>query len=359
MPSTKDDEKTPLLDERKRAQAAKGLWAAIGGVTMIYHGTVSHLTGIPPDLTVSPAALGVVMLAVVQRQEDAVNRILDDPPRNDYLTPTKAKSRRYLAGQLGVGDLALATDNAAIAILHYTAYLEATVRADERGQGARRSGDDVVAEEREYEAGVFIERARAANVAKAEALNDLSLAWARFAIESPAGAQATEVPHLPVGGRGSAVGRSRLVAGDLGLDRQMEAAARSVQEIGGEEGKAADGLVLAAVEQTLSWSADSLKFYADARSSLASDLVVRQRQRDARTRSMDELEAENLALAGALADWRRGDLTNARRSVEEIASRVDLQDRLRLPSAPLLEEARESEPRGLPPGRGGSDSEEN
>jgi hypothetical protein len=358
VPSTKDDEKRPLLLERKKAQAAKGMWAAIGGLTVIYHGAISHLTGVPPDLTVSPAALGVVMVAVVQRQEDGVNQILDDPPRDDYLTPTKAKSRRYVIGRLGVGDLALAVDNAALAILHYTAYLEATVRADERGQGARLAGDEVAAADREYEAGVFIERARAANVSKAGALNDLALAWARFGTAPRVGGEPTADPNASRGSSGAAVGRSRLVVKDLGLDRQITAAARSVEEAGGKEVGTLDELVLSTIDQTLGWSAASLEFYADARSNLAAELVAQRRRQGERTRSVAEVEFENEGIERGLADWRRGDIDGAWKTFEEISERVDLYYRLRGPSVPLLEDAREPGTRGLRPARGRNDSEE-
>lgn len=355
MPSTKDDEKPPLLDERKSAQNAKVLWAAIGGAATLFHGTVSHLTGIPSDLTVSPAALGMVMLAVVQRQENGVNRILDDPPRDDYQTPTKAKSRRYVTGQLGAGDLALAIDNAAIATLHYTAYLEATVRADERGQGARRAGDYKAAEDREFEAGVFIERARAANVSKAEALTNLAIVWARFgtgmALDGPPGTQQLAV----TADRGSAVRGARLVVKDLHLDREVASGVSVVQASEGEV--SADGLVLSAVERTQRLSVDSLAFYADARSNLAPELVSRQRRRGWGIRPVAEIEAEGEALERGLEDWRRGDIGAARKTVDEISARVDLNDHIRRLSAPLLEDARE-EPRELPPARDGSDSDE-
>lgn len=264
MPFLNKDEKPPLLDERQSIQNAKAAWVGVGGLG----GSVALIAAIPAGLVVAPIALATILVVVLQRQENGVNRLLDDPPRLDFTTPTKARSRRYVAGQLGESDLAIATDQAALATLRVNAYAEALVRADERAQGARNAGDEQSAGEREREAFQFLERMRAASLDQAEILDELALIWAGI------GAKLTDLEDaaadLDVGPSSSVeagLRRTRLVVSDL------PAALRSPRPV--EAGAATDPLsaVARASSETRNLARSGVAFFDDARTQLAAELV--------------------------------------------------------------------------------------
>ena len=136
MGALRDEDKPALLDEQQELKDAQATW---GGTTGVLAAIGFAIT---PVLTAVPLAVGAVSVAVLRRKQNAVERLLADPPRFDYETSTRARRRRYETGALGEGQLAAATDQAAISTLRAAAYFEASVRADERSQGARITGRD-------------------------------------------------------------------------------------------------------------------------------------------------------------------------------------------------------------------------
>lgn len=186
MPQLSDDEKPALLDERLSLRNAQAGW---GAAFVVSTGSVAAI--LTPLLAIAPTTLCAVVIAILKRQENSVDRALDDPPRQDFSTETRARSRRYVPGRLGPSQLAMATDAAAIATLRVTAYLDAMVRADERAQGAQLAGDLNAAQHREWEARRFLERARAAEALKAIRFDWLGIAWANIALHP-------EVANIPV-----------------------------------------------------------------------------------------------------------------------------------------------------------------
>ncbi|HEU4905227.1 MAG TPA: hypothetical protein VFT19_03825 [Solirubrobacterales bacterium] len=174
-----------------------------------------------PQTAALPFAVGSICVAVLKRKEIAVERALNDPPRSDWETATRAHRRRYVSGALGDDRLAIATDQAAIATLRATAYLEASVRADERAQGARLAGrNDFVAQQLERASNLF-ELAMSWSGEMAVSLNALALSWAAYAADSglddrPLPATIAEVA-LPSAGH-EAFSRTRLVTADLKLE---------------------------------------------------------------------------------------------------------------------------------------------
>jgi TPR repeat protein len=187
--ATQPHERPALLDEREEVQNCQADWVGvIAGAAFM--GAI-----INPILIPLAPALASVFVISLKHQENAINHILDDPPRLDYATETRARSRRYFAGRFGDSDLALATDAAVISTLRVVAYLEASVRADERAQGARLAGDDGSTRLRSEEALIFRERARAADADRAVWLDTLSLAWASEWATTPGAPEA--VPQGP------------------------------------------------------------------------------------------------------------------------------------------------------------------
>lgn len=174
-----------------------------------------------PQVAALPLAVGSICVAILKRKEISVERALNDPPRPDWEIATRAHRRRYIPGALGEDRLAIATDQAAITTLRATAYLEASVRADERAQGARLAGrDDFVAQQLERASHLF-ELALSWSGEMAVSLNALALSWAAYAADSgldnrPLPATIAEVA-LPSVGR-EAFNRTRLVTADLDLE---------------------------------------------------------------------------------------------------------------------------------------------
>jgi hypothetical protein len=134
------------------------------------------------------------MIAVLKRKENAVDRALDDPPRRDYSTRTRARPRRYVVGTLGTDDLSIATDAAATAVLRASAYWEALVRADERAMGARSRNQPDLEQERLAEAARLLDGALESGVVAAGKLSNLSIVWAAVA-------QSRDVRRASVGPR--------------------------------------------------------------------------------------------------------------------------------------------------------------
>jgi TPR repeat protein len=132
----RDEDKPALLDEQQELKDAQATWGGTTGVLAAIGFAIA------PALIAVPLAVGAVSVAVLKRKQNAVERLLADPPRFDYETSTRARRRRYETGALGEGQLAAATDQVAISTLRAAAYFEASVRADERSQGARITGRD-------------------------------------------------------------------------------------------------------------------------------------------------------------------------------------------------------------------------
>lgn len=279
MSLTRNDEKPRLRDERYQVQVAQAGWIPVIAITSAAAGVIDpHLIAVPP-------ALASVFVYSLKRQESAIENILDDPPRDDFATRTQAHSRRYITGRLGDSELASVTDTTVAATLKVTAYLEAAVRADERAQGAERAGSPHFAQARAREALIFRERARAADADRAVWLDALSIAWARWAAD----------PEVQA-------------AGDLYLDEEAfyRSIAEAVRATGlvvsdlprPEIAASADSVtatVIVAAQKSRELARSGEAFFADARTSLAEQFVIRSLEVPVRSfpheggRSTDEL----------------------------------------------------------------------
>jgi hypothetical protein len=227
-----EDDKPHLLDERQSLKTAQAMWA--GTVTVL--STLGALT-LPALFPATPIIVGAVAVTVLKRKQYAVERVLDDPPRFDYRTATYARRRRYVPGALGGSQLALATDQAAIATLRATAYLEASVRADERSQGARIDGHDSLADWHLEERANHFEMALRWSGEMAVALNVLAYSWAAFAVDS--GLDEVEIP-TEIAGRDlspeehAALTSTGLVTDDLDLEIDRREGVQQVLALGPE-----------------------------------------------------------------------------------------------------------------------------
>ena len=171
VPQLSDAAKGPLLDEQLSLKNAQVSWGAIGVLGSPFTSHVLYL----------PTVVSGVMIAVLRRQENAVTRALADPPRSDYATQTRAHSRRYIPGRLGLDPLAEAADRVAVTNLRAAAYLEAAVRAEERAMGATADGAHDLARAREAEGRALLESARAQSVAVASESTRFAIAIASYA----------------------------------------------------------------------------------------------------------------------------------------------------------------------------------
>jgi hypothetical protein len=223
----REEDVPALLDEQHSLKDAQASWAGTSGVLS----SVSYF--VDPAFLALPIAVGAIAITMLKRKQNAVERVLADPPRFDYQRATRARRRRYIPGTLGSSPLAAATDQAAIATLRAAAYLEASVRADERSQGARIDGHiDLVDWHFEEAQGLF-EVAQEWSGEMALALDMLAISWAAFAVDSPiVGTPAPEqlvVGDLLTEAR-DAVGRTGLVTRDLDFSVTQAEAARAFAE---------------------------------------------------------------------------------------------------------------------------------
>jgi len=168
VPFLQTSDKPALLDEQLQLRNTQVAWAAIGVLSLPLAAHVLFL----------PNVVSGLMVALLKRQENAIDRALADPPRDDFATSTRARSRRYIAGHLGGDELGDATDEVAVVTLRSAAYLEAMVRADERAQGARTHGRLDLEHERLLEAARMVDGFKAASWVRANALERLSFAFA-------------------------------------------------------------------------------------------------------------------------------------------------------------------------------------
>jgi hypothetical protein len=263
VPFTQPHEKPALLDEREEVRNCQADW------NVVVLATAAMVAVVNPVLIPLAPALASVFVVGLKRQENAIDRILDDPPRFEYATETRARSRRYHVGQFGDSDLAVATDAAVVATLRVTAYLEASVRADERAQGAQISGDPDSARLRSEEAIIFRERARAADADRAIWLDALSLTWADWATESGAAAAAPQVPQQT--DMRDEITSAAAIAGMVTSDLNL-APASPVRP----EGRPRVLLDAAISTRRLARSAET--FFRAAPTALAEDFVTRQRE---------------------------------------------------------------------------------
>lgn len=220
MGALSEEDKPPLLDEQKSLKDAQGTWGGILGIISALLGVV-----LSPAVAAVPIAVGSVTVAVLKRKQNAVDRVLADPPRFDYETATRAHRRRYVLGVLGDDRLAVATDQAAVATLRATAYLEASVRADERSQGARIDGHVDLADRHLEGARHLFELAMKWSGEMAVALNVLALSWSAFAVDSALDdlPLPDDVPAGVLPDQASATfDRTGLVTGDLDLQIGQE-----------------------------------------------------------------------------------------------------------------------------------------
>ncbi len=174
MPSLSDEEKPALLDEQQRLKNLRISWTAWLAVL----GYIAAEVTTAPTLIGPLAGVSIVSRVVIERQLNANERALADPPRTDFQTRTKAHRRRYRPGFLGDSPLAHAADAAAVAALHVVSYREAAVRADERAQGAALAGHDDLEQSSTGEAMRLMERSRDCERVLAASLDVLGMAWA-------------------------------------------------------------------------------------------------------------------------------------------------------------------------------------
>lgn len=250
MGALHEEDKPALLDEQQSLKDAQATWGGTIGVLSI--GLAFN-----PLVVALPLAVGAISITVLRRKQNAVERILADPPRFDYETSTRARRRRYISGALGDDRLAVATDQAALATLRAAAYLEASVRADERSQGARIAGRTNLVNWHLEEARHLYEVGRRWSGEMAVALNVLAVNWAAFAVDSdlddaplPADIREGALPSQAL----EALDRTGLVVGDLDLSVGRPNEARIV--LGPDRSTVGDvALDLATTTRTLALSA--------------------------------------------------------------------------------------------------------
>jgi len=219
MPSLSDDEKPELLDEQQRLKNLRAYWTAW---LAVFGYIAAEVTTVPA--VIGPlAGVSIVSRVVLERQLNANERALADPPRSDFTTGTQAHRRRYRTGSLGDSTVARAADASAVAALQVVAYREAAVRADERAQGAALAGNDDLEHAHQIEAIRLMERSRNSERTVAASLDVLGMAWAD-AIASETQLRDMEVP-LPDGGTisvppqaGEVLQSTGLVTADLEVD---------------------------------------------------------------------------------------------------------------------------------------------
>jgi TPR repeat protein len=193
VPSLSDEEKPALLDEQQRLKNLRVTWTA----WLAAFGYIAAEVTTAPTLIGPLVGVSIVSRVVIERQLNANERALADPPRDDFQTRTKAHRRRYRAGFLGDSSLSRAADGSAIAALQVVSYREAAVRADERAQGAALAGRDDLEQSHMVEAMRLMERSRSCERLLAATLDVLGMAWAD-AIASEPQLRDREVP--PSGG---------------------------------------------------------------------------------------------------------------------------------------------------------------
>ena len=170
VPFTADTAKPPLLDEVRKIERAQALWTLIGALT----GATLGLAVAPLAAAMAgPAALCVYAL---QLNKIDANRILNEPPRPDYLVPVRARRRRFEAQQMQ-SPIERATADFVDRILDLSAYLEAAVRADERGQEALTAGDQINLQRRLFEGQRATDRAATAADRVSAASDRLADVW--------------------------------------------------------------------------------------------------------------------------------------------------------------------------------------
>jgi uncharacterized protein YegP (UPF0339 family) len=120
--------KQALQDEQLTWKQGEVLWGAFA--------VVSTSVGAPILIPVL-----ATLIAVHAKLKDlALEKALSDPPRDDYLSQTIPRRRRFHAEALGESPLERRTSAFCVAVLDANAYLEAMVRADERSLGALEAG---------------------------------------------------------------------------------------------------------------------------------------------------------------------------------------------------------------------------
>jgi hypothetical protein len=129
VPFTSDEAKPPLLDDIADIQKQQALWVLLGATAG--PGTAAVIG--PVGLVI--AGVAALLVYVLEINKIDVNRILDDPPRPDFSIPVRARRRRFDPSGMQ-SPIEAAAGRFASGVLDLAAYLEAAVRADERGQAA-------------------------------------------------------------------------------------------------------------------------------------------------------------------------------------------------------------------------------
>lgn len=170
MPQLNDDAKPALLNERLAVKNQRTTWTALTGAMTF------GATHVPP-IFILPATLCAIMGIVAARQIHALERALDDPPRDDYLVPTRKGFRHFNPTALGTSPLAISTANAARETLEVSSLLDAAVRAEERALGARNANEPLAEERRSVEAKRLLLRAARSHGHLADAMSSLAEQW--------------------------------------------------------------------------------------------------------------------------------------------------------------------------------------
>jgi uncharacterized protein YegP (UPF0339 family) len=178
MPQVTEAAEPALLDERENAQNLLATWTTVG-IGMTYGASQNALVfGLP-------AALCALMGLTTKKHINALQRALDDPPRADYLVPTRKGHRRFDPAPLGDSSLARTTAGAVREILETSALLDAAVRAEERAQGAQLAEAGDAQALRATEAQRLMRRALASHANLATALTPLAFEWQSLSQDLP------------------------------------------------------------------------------------------------------------------------------------------------------------------------------
>lgn len=115
---------------------------------------------------------------MLERNKIDMERILNDPPRDDFDVPVRARPRRFHSERMATTDVEVATAEWTRCVLLRCAYLEAAVRAEERAQKGRLSGARNALQRRLDEGRRATERARDVADLVVSASRDATLEWA-------------------------------------------------------------------------------------------------------------------------------------------------------------------------------------
>jgi hypothetical protein len=137
VPLLSPADKQPFLDGRLDAERLAQTWGGLGVGGGIIMGAAHVLVPV-----LLPGTLVATWVAYrFMRRKAEYDRAIDDPPRLDFLTPTRSRITRFHPDVFGETPLERVTVDLSWALLYADSFLSAMVRADERTIGAREAGD--------------------------------------------------------------------------------------------------------------------------------------------------------------------------------------------------------------------------